>query len=183
MFELSYSFVNLPVAFKELGGVVTDVTKTLDDYRGILDLAAEACALLDFGVTQEFADTLQTGYKLGGAKRSISISFSFLFKKETYIVNTQTGGFSSSTYTTLSEGLACDTTSCIDVIGVKLTIGIHDPGHLFWAGANIGSRDIYAGTDEALLAQFHGITTSDSFQLVQSISLGVDFDTALGTAD
>lgn len=146
----------LPVVLKELGSPVTDVSESLDNDGLAGNVTVEARQLLDLGVLQELADT---------------------------VVDTETGGLVTATDTSLGDGLASDTSSGVDVLGVELAVGVHDPGHLAGTGSNIGSGDIDTGSDEVLLAELHGVATGDLLQLSGGELLGVELDTSLGTTE
>lgn len=146
----------LPVVLKELGGPVTDVSESLDNDGLAGNVAVEAGQLLDLRVLQELADT---------------------------VVDTETGGLVTATDTSLGDGLAGDTSSGVDVLGVELAVGVHNPGHLAGTGSNIGGGDVNTGSDEVLLAELHGVATGDLLQLGGSELLGVELDTSLGTTE
>lgn len=144
------------VVLEELGSPVADVSESLDNDGLAGNVAIEAGHLLDLGELQELADT---------------------------VVDTETGGLVTAADTSLGDGLAGDTSSSVDILGVELAVGVHDPGHLAGAGSDIGGGDIDTGSNEVLLAELHGVAAGDALELGRGELLGVELDASLGTTE
>src|SRR5690606_1057171 len=98
------------------------------------------------------------------------------------IKDTESGSFYSAMNTPLRNGLTCHTSQCVKVVGVERSVGIRNPTHLSAARTVIRSGNIYAGTNEILLAQLGSIPASDAFQIRDTVLAGINLNASFGTA-
>jgi len=100
------------------------------------------------------------------------------------VVDTETSGFGSASDTTLRDVFTSAATLSINVLlSSHLLICILDPGHNLFIGSHVGAKAIDGGSNEALLDELHGVTTSDSLELSLAQAAGVNLDTTLGTTE
>ncbi len=96
------------------------------------------------------------------------------------IKHTQTGGFSSSTDTTLSFPFSCCYSISIDVgMAVIFLIGRFHPGHFLFTSSKIWTRDVNCSSERVLLCKLNCVLSSDSLKFLYGIVFRVDGDAAL----
>mmetsp|Transcript_23457 Transcript_23457/g.58701 ORF Transcript_23457/g.58701 Transcript_23457/m.58701 type:complete len:421 (-) Transcript_23457:104-1366(-) len=140
---------------EELGRIKTDVTETLNDNTLSFDARGETDRLGHSLLMEELTETVE---------------------------HTESGGFGTTTDTTVLEGLAGHNGHGVHIIRSELLVGLLDPGHLASTSAHVRSRYIDTGADKVLLGQLGGEATSDALEFAFAERLRVDEDTTLAAA-
>jgi hypothetical protein len=100
------------------------------------------------------------------------------------VVDTEASGLSAAFNATLGGELTSHTTLSIDVsLTVHVNVGVLDPGHNLFSGAEIWAEAVNLGSNEALLGEFHGISSRDSLDFTLGVLLGVNFNSTLCAAE
>ena len=145
------------IFFNKFGGPVTDCTEALHDEGLVLDTKVKI-ATIDKGLgVKELTDG---------------------------VVDTETGGLSSTCNTTLRDEFTSAAALSVDIsLTLDVHIGVLDPGHDLLVGSHVGSEAINLGTDKALFDELHGVFTSDSLNLGKRVLSWVNLDSTLGTTE
>ena len=145
------------VLFDELGGPVSDSTEALNDEGLAFDTSGELASVSEGLGVEELTDG---------------------------VVDTETGGLSSSGNTTLGDELTSAAAFSVDVLlTLDVHVGVLDPGHGLLVGTHVRSEAINLSTDKALLDELHGVLTGDSLNFSLRVLSGVNLDSALGTTE
>ena len=100
------------------------------------------------------------------------------------VVDTETSGLGTALDTTLGRELSCGTTLSVNVgLTVHVHVGVLDPGHDLFVGAEIRSETIDLGSNKSFLGEFHGVPSGDLLDLALRVLLGVDLDATLSTTE
>lgn len=145
------------VLLDELGSPVSDSTEALNDEGLALDTFGELNALVEGLSVKESTNS---------------------------VVDTETGGLSAASNTSLREELARAAALSVDVLfTLHCHVGVLNPGHGLLVGSHVGSEAIDLSTNKVLLDELHSVLASDSLDLAGRVLSGVDFAAALGTTE
>ena len=141
---------------EELWSKVSDVTETLDDET----LSADSL------FNTEFSDGPVIFEELSGA-----------------VEDTQTSWLSSAWGTALSFELSCGDGIGVDVgVAVILLISRLHPAHFSFTSSEIGARDVDSGSEGVLFGESNGVLSGDSFEFLDWIVFGVDWNAAFSAS-
>ena len=141
--------------FEDFGGVVADITESLDDNGLAFERAFEAGSFSILRVAEEFADAVHHA----PARR-----------------------FGASRNAAQADRFAGDTAEGIDIVRAVFHISVGDPRHLLGAGAKIRCRNVDARTNEVLLDQLECVSPGDPLQFGLGELVPGDLDAPLGSA-
>ena len=145
------------ILLNEFGGPVTDCTEALYNEGLVLD----------------------TKVKIATINEGLGVK-----KLTDGVVDTETGGLSSTGNTTLRDEFTSAAAFGVDIsLTLDVNVGVLDPGHDLLVGSHIGSEAIDLSTDKALLDELHGVLTGDSLNLGKRVLSGVNLDSTLGTTE
>jgi len=100
------------------------------------------------------------------------------------VVDTKSSALSTSADTALVDELTSGASFSVDVsLTVHLDVGILDPSHDLLVGSHVGSEAINAGSNKALFGELHGVTTSDLFEFVLGVELGVNAHSTFSSSE
>ncbi len=141
---------------KELWSEVSDVTETLNDET----LSADSL------FNTQFSDGPVIFEELSCA-----------------IEDTQTGWLSSAWGTTLSFELSGGDSIGVDVgVAVILLVGGLHPAHFSFTSSEIRARDVDGCTEGVLFGKSDGVLSGDSFEFLDWVVFGVDWNAALSAS-
>jgi len=100
------------------------------------------------------------------------------------VVDSQTGGFSSTSNTTLVHGLSGHASLGINVfMPIESLISVLHPTHFSLACSHVGAQAIYGRAYESLLGELEGVTSGEGLDLTSRVLSGVEGNTAFSTTE
>ena len=127
--------------------VITDISESLE-YDGLAFQPRRQSELLQiFGILKCFADAE---------------------------LNSTAGGFAPAVNSALRDRFAGHASEVVDAARNERVVGIGHPGHLAFAGSDVGPRNVFTGTDVFLANQFRGESARDLFDLLFGVFLRIE---------